>query len=159
MVNDNKKDLDDWYKQQVQVQNTHVTQNTQALTSGQAELATFRQQIQTLEADYNALYGSLAALQNALDNTEGRYDKELHRLFGSIAHLEGELGSLRNSLKGQTEEYQSLLNLKMKLEAEIRDYKTLLEGGSRNLVSGSGKSSGGSSMTITTSTIEREVAT
>ncbi|XP_072347223.1 keratin, type I cytoskeletal 18-like [Scyliorhinus torazame] len=162
LVDTNQKDLDNWYQQQVQVQNTQVMQNTQALTSGQVELTGLRQQIQTLDADYNALYGSLAALQNSLENTEARYDMELQRLLSKCAQLEGELGSIRNNLTVQTQDYQTLLNLKMKLEAEIQDYKSLLEGGNQNLVgrsSSSGMSLGGSSTIITTSTIEREVAT
>ncbi|XP_072347112.1 keratin, type I cytoskeletal 18-like [Scyliorhinus torazame] len=112
-----------------QVQSTKATKDTQALTAAREELTGLRQQIQILETECNALHGSLAALQNCLDNTEARYIKEIRRQLGVISQLEVDLGSLRDSLTVQTQDYQALLNLKMKLEAGIQYYKSILEGG------------------------------
>lgn len=46
-----------------------------------------------------------------------------------LLHLEEELGNLRANIQQQTQEYEALLNLKVKLEAEIETYKSLLDGG------------------------------
>lgn len=46
-----------------------------------------------------------------------------------IIHLEEELTNLRANIQHQTQEYEALLNMKMKLEAEIATYKSLLDGG------------------------------
>lgn len=43
--------------------------------------------------------------------------------------LEEELTNLRANINHQTQEYEALLNMKMKLEAEISTYKSLLDGG------------------------------
>ncbi|GAA6074681.1 keratin, type I cytoskeletal 18b, partial [Tachysurus ichikawai] len=43
--------------------------------------------------------------------------------------LEAELAQLRAKITEQGQEYQALLNMKMKLEGEIATYKTLLDGG------------------------------
>lgn len=46
-----------------------------------------------------------------------------------IIHLEEELTKLRANIQNQTQDYEALLNMKMKLEAEISTYKVLLDGG------------------------------
>ena len=46
-----------------------------------------------------------------------------------LLRLEEELTHLRNNIQQQTQEYQALLNIKVKLEAEIATYKNLLDGG------------------------------
>lgn len=54
---------------------------------------------------------------------------EIESLNSMILGLEAELTQLRNNIQMQTQEYETLLNLKMKLEAEIATYRQLLDGG------------------------------
>ena len=54
---------------------------------------------------------------------------EMEKYNGLIIRLEGELTNLRANIQQQTQEYEALLNMKMKLEAEIETYKMLLDGG------------------------------
>ena len=54
---------------------------------------------------------------------------EIEKYNGIIMHLEGELTNLRANINQQTQDYEALLNMKMKLEAEIATYRTLLDGG------------------------------
>lgn len=46
-----------------------------------------------------------------------------------VIHLEEELTKLRANIQAQTQDYETLLSMKMKLEAEIATYKSLLDGG------------------------------
>ncbi|XP_067876895.1 keratin, type I cytoskeletal 13-like [Heterodontus francisci] len=164
MVQNNQKDLDKWYKEQVEIQITQTTQTNQALDGAKNELSQYRQQVQSLEADANALNGALIALQNTLNDTECRYDMELQGLLGKLSQLQAELGSIRNNITRQTQDYNNLVNIKMKLESEIHQYKCLLEGSGQSLIgvgsssSGSSgvRSSGGSTTIITTTTTGRE---
>lgn len=57
-----------------------------------------------------------------------RYNMEIEALNSILLGLEAELTQLRNNIQQQTQEYESLLNLKMKLEAEIATYRRLLDG-------------------------------
>lgn len=54
---------------------------------------------------------------------------EMEKYNTLIIRLEEELASLRANIQQQTQEYEALLNMKMKLEGEISTYKTLLDGG------------------------------
>lgn len=70
-----------------------------------------------------------ASLEDTLHNTELRNNMEMEKYNTQIMRLEEELTNLRANIQQQTQEYEALLNMKMKLEAEISTYKTLLDGG------------------------------
>lgn len=54
---------------------------------------------------------------------------EMEKYNTIIMRLEDELTKLRANIQNQTQDYEALLNMKMKLEAEISTYKVLLDGG------------------------------
>lgn len=60
---------------------------------------------------------------------ETRYAFQVDQLNGLLLRIEAELTQVRNEVQRQAEEYQLLLNIKDKLEAEIATYRRLLEGG------------------------------
>lgn len=70
-----------------------------------------------------------ASLEGTLRDTELRYNMEMESFNTILLGLEGELTQLRNKIQLQTQDYEALLNMKMKLEAEIATYRRLLDGG------------------------------
>lgn len=70
-----------------------------------------------------------ASLEDTLRNTELRNNMEMEKYNAIIMRLEDELTKLRANIQNQTQDYEVLLNMKMKLEAEISTYKVLLDGG------------------------------
>lgn len=60
---------------------------------------------------------------------ESRYAVQIEHLNGILLRTEAELTQLRNDVQRQADDYQALLNIKDKLEAEIATYRHLLEGG------------------------------
>lgn len=125
----NAEDLKRWHENQIADVQVQVSQNTEALQGAQTEIGDLSRQIQTLEIELASQQSLKASLEDTLRNTELRNNMEMEKYNGIIIRLEEELTNLRGNIQQQTQEYEALLNMKMKLEAEISAYKGLLDGG------------------------------
>ncbi|KAL3977993.1 sparc/osteonectin, cwcv and kazal-like domains proteoglycan (testican) [Sarotherodon galilaeus] len=125
----NAEDLKRWHENQIADVQVQVSQNTEALQGAQMEKSDLSRQIQTLEIELASQQSLKASLEDTLRNIELRNNMEMEKYNNLIIRLEEELGSLRANIQQQTQEYEALLNMKMKLEGEISTYKTLLDGG------------------------------
>uniref|UniRef100_A0A3Q3VSL9 IF rod domain-containing protein n=1 Tax=Mola mola TaxID=94237 RepID=A0A3Q3VSL9_MOLML len=125
----NAGDLKRWHENQIADVQVQVSQNTEALQGAQMEMGDLSRQIQTLEIELASQQSLKASLQDTLHNTDLRYNMEMEKNNALIVHLEEELTNLRANIQNQTQDYEALLNMKMKLEAEISTYKVLLDGG------------------------------
>ncbi|KAJ3585801.1 hypothetical protein NHX12_012210 [Muraenolepis orangiensis] len=125
----NQEELKTWHESQITVVQSEVTQNTEALKGAQVEISDLRRQLQTLEIELESQRSLKLSLEGSLRDTEMRYNMEIEALNRIIIGLESELTQLRGNIQNQTQEYEALLNMKMKLEAEIATYRRLLDGG------------------------------
>ena len=71
--------------------------------------------------------GDLA--EATLRDIEARYNMEMEKYNTIIMRLQEELTQIRADIQQNTREYEVLLNIKVKLEAEIAEYRRLLDGG------------------------------
>ncbi|XP_041933764.1 keratin, type I cytoskeletal 18 isoform X2 [Alosa sapidissima] len=124
----NHEDTETWYQSKFDNITAEVTQNTEALQTGKSELNDLRRQKQSLEIDIQALHNMNRSLEDTLDDTQNRSAQEMTQYNKIIMQLEDELGQVRAQVERHRLDYQTLLNLKMKLEAEIATYHGLLEG-------------------------------
>lgn len=124
----NAEELKMWHETQIADVQVQVAQNTEALQGAQMECNDLRRQIQTLEIELASQQNLKASLEDTLRNTEIRSNGEMEKLNNIIIQLEAELAQLRANITEQGQEYEALLNMKMKLEAEINTYKKLLDG-------------------------------
>lgn len=125
----NAEDLKRWHENQMVEVQMQVSQNTEALQGAQMEMGDLSRQIQNLEIELASQQNLRASLEDTLLNTELRSNMEMEKYNNIIISLEEELTKLRANIQHQTQEYEALLNMKMKLEAEISTYKGLLDGG------------------------------
>lgn len=70
----------------------------------------------------------LQCLQQSLEEVKSRYGLQLSQIQVTITAMETELQQLRTSIETQQCEYQVLLDIKMRLELEIAEYRRLLDG-------------------------------
>ncbi|KAI5621025.1 keratin-like, partial [Silurus asotus] len=124
----NAEDLKMWHENQIADVQVQVSQNTEALQGAQMEMNDLRRQIQTLEIELASQQSLKASLEDTLRNTELHSNAEMEKYNHIVMQLEAELTQLRAKITEQGQEYQNLLNMKMKLEAEISTYKILLDG-------------------------------
>ncbi|KAF4108755.1 keratin, type I cytoskeletal 18 [Onychostoma macrolepis] len=127
-VQKSQEETEAWFQNKFDNISAEVTQNTEALQAGKTELNELRRQKQSLEIDLQALHNMIRSLEDSLRETEARYAHEVNGYNSRILQLEGELGQVRAQVERQAAEYEALLSLKTKLEAEIATYHRLLEG-------------------------------
>ena len=70
-----------------------------------------------------------ASLENSLREVEACYALQMGQLNAILLHLESELAQTRAEGQRQAQEYEALLNIKVKLETEITTYCSPLEDG------------------------------
>ncbi|XP_029291482.1 keratin, type I cytoskeletal 18 isoform X1 [Cottoperca gobio] len=128
MAKKNQEELKAWHESQITEVQSEVVQNTEALKGAQTEVNDLRRQVQTMEIDLESQRSLKGSLEGTLRDTEMRYNIEMESLNTILLGLEAELTQLRNNIQQQTQEYEALLNMKMKLEAEIATYRRLLDG-------------------------------
>lgn len=63
-----------------------------------------------------------------MEEVNCRYSVQLSQYQSTITALEAELQQLKLSVEKQQYDYQLLLDIKMRLEIEIAEYRRLLEG-------------------------------
>ena len=85
--------------------------------------------VQSLEIDLDSMRNLKVSLENSLREVEMHYAMQMEQFNGILLHLESELAQTWAEGQHQAQEYEALLNIKVKLEAEIATYCGLLEGG------------------------------
>lgn len=63
-----------------------------------------------------------------MHDIEMRHNTEMEKYNVIILRLQEELTRIRTDIQHSTQDYESLLDIKVKLEAEIAEYRRLLDG-------------------------------
>ena len=125
----NREELDKYWSQQIEESTTVVTTKSAEIRDAETTLTELRRTLQTLEIDLDSMKNQNINLENSLGDVEARYKAQMEQLNGVLLHLESELAQTRAEGQRQAQEYEALLNIKVKLEAEIATYRRLLEDG------------------------------
>ncbi|EHH20768.1 Cytokeratin-18 [Macaca mulatta] len=125
----NREELDKYWSQQIEESTTVVTTQSAEVGAAETTLTELRRTVQSLEIDLDSMRNLKASLENSLREVEARYALPMEPLNGILLHLESELAQTRAEGQRQAQEYEALLNIKVKLEAEIATYRRLLEDG------------------------------
>ncbi|XP_062994167.1 keratin, type I cytoskeletal 17-like [Elgaria multicarinata webbii] len=108
--------------------NKEVTIITTEIESFQTQTTEQRRTLRSLEIELQSQLNMKANLTSNLADVEARYRVELGQIQAHIASIEEQLWQLRQNMEQQNNSYSILLDIKVKLEAEIATYRRLLEG-------------------------------
>ncbi|XP_031144758.2 keratin, type I cytoskeletal 19-like isoform X2 [Sander lucioperca] len=128
MVVKNKQELEKWFQSKVELLNTQITTCTTEVKTFYTQLSELKRTLQTLEISRQSILTEIQCLQQNKEEVNRRYSVQLSQQQLTINRLEIELQQLRVSLEQQQAEYNLLLDIKMRLELEIAEYRRLLEG-------------------------------
>ncbi|NXF26450.1 K1C15 protein, partial [Rhodinocichla rosea] len=128
----NRREVEQWYEVKIQEVNQQVTSSSQDIQTSSHQLSELRREVQNLEIELQAQLSTKSSLENSLAETESRYGCMMQQIQAQVCSVEEELGSIRCEMEGQSQEYKMLLGIKMRLEQEIQQYRSLLQEGQQD---------------------------
>nr|XP_056720778.1 keratin, type I cytoskeletal 19-like [Euleptes europaea] len=132
MIDSNRKEVAEWYEGKLEEVNQEVCTSSKEVEDGKQKVIDLRRQLQVYEIDLQAQCTLRDTLQVSLAETEGRYNDHLAEIQGQILSVEQQLAQLHLEMEDQSQEYSELLDVKNRLEHEIKTYRCLLEGGQQD---------------------------
>ncbi|XP_040002103.1 keratin, type I cytoskeletal 50 kDa-like [Xiphias gladius] len=128
LVIKNKLELEKWFQSKVEIFEKDIHIYTTEVNTFTTQLSELKRTYQGLEITRESIFTEIQCLQENLKEVNSRYGAHLSQLQVTINMLEVELQQLRMSIEQQQSEYKLLLDIKMRLEMEIAEYRRLLEG-------------------------------
>ncbi|KAK9396920.1 keratin type I cytoskeletal 20-like [Crotalus adamanteus] len=124
----NRQEAKDRFDKLIEQLNEEVTTTTYQLETHRSEITDRRNTLQSLEIELQSQLSWKTERENAMAEIEAHYRTILAQIQMAIGNIEAQLMQLRSDMEQQSMEYSILLDIKVKLEAEISTYRRLLEG-------------------------------
>ncbi|EHH22022.1 hypothetical protein EGK_05204 [Macaca mulatta] len=119
----NREELDMYWSQQIEESTTVVTTQSTEVGAAKTMLTELRCTVQFLEIELDSMRNLKASLENSLREVVARYALQSGiPCNGILLHLESELAQTQAEGQCQAQDYKALLNIKLRLEAEIATY-------------------------------------
>ncbi|XP_057685691.1 keratin, type I cytoskeletal 18-like [Corythoichthys intestinalis] len=128
IIQKNAEEVKLWHESKIREVQVQVTEQSTALRESAKQLAEINKRYQQLEIERHSALSLTETLKATLLDTEMRYNKEITKYNEIILRLTEELRQIRAEIQELTRNYEHLFNIKVKLEAEIAEYRRLLEG-------------------------------
>uniref|UniRef100_A0A3Q2NPL0 Keratin, type I cytoskeletal 50 kDa n=1 Tax=Fundulus heteroclitus TaxID=8078 RepID=A0A3Q2NPL0_FUNHE len=116
LIAKNRREVELWFQNKVRHEASRL------------EIKELKSTLQRLQIDLQSQMSMKSSLEATLQETQQRFVIKLTELQAFVLNLEAELSSLNVNMNEMKLKYDSLLDLKTRLEAEIAEYRRLLEG-------------------------------
>ncbi|XP_013865634.1 keratin, type I cytoskeletal 13 [Austrofundulus limnaeus] len=124
----NRKDVELWYQNKMSVVEVEVKESSDTLMTQQTEIKDLKSTLQRLEIELQSQLSMKTSLDGTLSETQARFAAQLANLQIQVTNIEVQLTQINASITSLAQEYSVLLDLKTRLENEIKEYRRLLDG-------------------------------
>ncbi|XP_028827253.1 keratin, type I cytoskeletal 42-like [Denticeps clupeoides] len=128
VIQRNRRDAELWFQGKVEILQREMVTNTTDIKTSKTELSDLNRSHRNLEIELQGSHTLKEHLEQQMGDVQGRYGAQLALLQQRVDALQAELQQLSGSIRQQASEYQLLLDIKMRLQLEIAEYRRLLEG-------------------------------
>ncbi|MGH0173830.1 UNVERIFIED_CONTAM: hypothetical protein FKN15_066541 [Acipenser sinensis] len=138
----NVQEAEQWYKSKFDTLKEHASKHEEQMKSTKEEITIFQSQATDLQNEIDGLRCRNSVLEQQLQDMEANHLDRVASLQDIIAQLECQLRETKSEMAKYMQDYQKLLHIKLKLDAEISTYRKLLEGEEQRLGISSESASG-----------------